>query len=76
MTAAEDTGHIVSVAIAVVFACAFLIAPGVWIVADEFRLRRLRRAHGTIVPLDRTTLTIGSVMLAAGLADVAVRILS
>lgn len=76
MTAAEDTGHILSVVFAVVFACVFLVAPGLWIVVDEFRLRRLRREHGTVIPLDRTTLLLGSILLAAGLLDVAVRILS
>lgn len=62
--------------IAAVLALAFLVAPGTMIIRDEFRLRRMRREVGTVIPLDRGTLALGAIMLAAGVAVIVVRVTS
>jgi hypothetical protein len=67
-------GVLIGAAIAVAFSLVFLVAPGVMLIGDEFRLRRMRRESGVVVPLNRTTLAAGTIMLAAGVAVIVVRL--
>ncbi len=64
----------VGAAIAVAFALMCLVAPGVMLVRDEFHLRRVRREAGVVIPLDRWTLVLGGMMLAAGVAVIVGRV--
>lgn len=54
--------------VVVLVAALFLVAPGVMMIRDEFHLRTLRRGADVVIPLDRTTLALAVLMLAAGVA--------
>lgn len=69
-----SSGEFLGAAIAVAFSLVFLVAPGMMLIGDEFRLRRMRREVGIVIPLDRTTLALGGFMLAAGVAVIVARL--